>query len=195
MMPVTKHDIIVIGGSAGSIPVVSAILDGLSPSLNVPVIIVLHRQRNVNSEMTRIFQSKSRKIKVTEPEDKEPVLPGHIYLAPQNYHLLVEQEKCFSLDYSEQVHFSRPSIDVTFESIANVYGSKTLGILLSGANKDGTNGVEYILQHKGKVLVQDPATAEYPAMVRFAIEKCSEVIVYSPDELVQYIANVSTNNA
>lgn len=187
-----QYDIVVIGGSAGSIPVVSDILSGLPSKLRIPIVIVLHRQRNVRSEMTEIFQARSRDIKVIEPEDKEPALPGSIYLAPQNYHLLIETKKNFSLDYSEQEHFSRPSIDVTFESIGRVYGKKAVAILLSGANKDGTCGIEFILQQNGKAIVQDPTTAEYPIMVRSAIEISKNVLVYTPDEIVKYIANLTT---
>jgi len=90
------------------------------------------------------------------------------------------------------VHFGRTAIDVTFESISRVYGNKAVAVLLSGANKDGTKGIEYILRQKGKALVQDPITAEYPTMVRSALENCSEVLVYAPDELVKCIANLTT---
>jgi two-component system chemotaxis response regulator CheB len=189
-----KYDIVVIGGSAGSISVVSAIIDHLPKSISVPVIVILHRQRNVSSEMAKIFQSRNKGIKVVEPEDKEPILAGYVYLAPQNYHLLVEHDRTFSLDYSEQVHFSRPSIDVTFESVAKIYGDGAVAVLLSGANKDGTRGSELILKHNGKLIVQDPDTAEYPVMVRSAIEKCKNAVVNKPDEIIKFIANISTTN-
>jgi two-component system, chemotaxis family, protein-glutamate methylesterase/glutaminase len=189
-----QYDIIVIGGSAGSIPVVTAILSGLPNEFRIPVVLVLHRQKNVISEMTRIFQGQTRKLKVTEPEDKEVIREHHIYLAPQNYHLLVEKEGTFSLDYSEPVHFSRPSIDVTFESISRIYANKTLGVLLSGANKDGTKGIETILSNKGKVLVQDPSTTDYPLMVSSAIEKCKKkVVVLTPAQIAEYIAKTANS--
>ncbi len=183
------YDIIVIGGSAGSIPIVSAILAGLQAEFSIPIVIVLHRQRNVVSEMAKIFEGK--RMKVTEPEDKEAILDKHVYLAPQNYHLLVEKNKTFSLDYSEAVHFSRPSIDVTFESVSRVFENKTLVVLLSGANKDGSKGIEAVLSKNGKAIVQEPSTADYPLMVQSAIDHNNEAIVYTPIEIVNYISQIA----
>lgn len=180
----SRFDIIVIGGSSGSLQLMLQIVNSLPSDFSIPIIIVIHRLRNVKSDLTNILSFAKATI---EPEDKEPVKPCCIYLAPQNYHLLIEENKTFSLDYSEPVNFSRPSIDVTLASVADVYRDRAMGILLSGANKDGAEGInEIILQH-GCGIVQDPATAEYPAMPESAIQLNSEVKPLSPQEIVHTI--------
>lgn len=179
-----RFDVITIGGSAGSLLVLSDILDAVPHHLAAPVIIVLHRLRNVRSEMGRLLSSKRR---IIEPEDKEPVREHCIYLAPQNYHLMVEAEKTFMLDYSELVNYSRPSIDMTFSSIADVYGPGTLGILLSGANKDGAAGLCQIIAAGGKGIVQDPQTAAFDAMPQSAIEMCEGVQALSIEDIKKII--------
>lgn len=181
-----SYDIIVIGGSAGSLPAITAILTGLPDKLGVPVVIVLHRLKNVQSELDRLL---SVKKKITEPEDKEKILPGHIYLAPQNYHLMLEADHTFMLDYSELVNFSRPSIDMTFSSASAVYGHRVLGILLSGANKDGAEGLCQIVDKGGTGIVQDPATAEFDIMPLAAMAMCNDVFIMSVEEINLYIKN------
>src|SRR5690606_7668198 len=119
-----------------------------------------------------------------EPEDKQQVRKGNIYLAPQNYHLLVEDDKCFSLDYSEQVNHSRPSIDVTFESIAKVYGPKCVGILLSGANNDGAEGIAAIIKAGGTGIVQNPETTDFPYMPKSAIYKSENARILTIHEII-----------
>ena len=178
------YEIIMIGGSAGSLQPVTSILEELPEDLDIPVIIVLHRLRNVQSEMDRLL---SVKKKIIEPEDKDKIVPGHIYLAPQNYHLIAETDRTFMLDYSELVNFSRPSIDVTFNSVALAYGSRTLAILLSGANKDGAEGLYNVQAKGGKTVVQDPAIAEFDIMPLAAIKVCTDVSVMGIEEIIQYI--------
>jgi two-component system chemotaxis response regulator CheB len=182
------YDIIAIGGSAGSIPVLIDILEGIPDHFVLPVVIVLHRLKNVQSEMDKLL---SVKKSIIEPEDKSLIEPGHIYLAPQNYHLLVEEDHSFSLDYSELVNYSRPSIDIAFSSIAAVYQPKVLGVLLSGANKDGAAGLDSIISAGGTGIVQDPATAVYSAMPQAAIELNQAVQVKSPDEIIAFIGTIS----
>ena len=182
-----NFDIVLIGGSAGSMTVIAAVLNKLPANFPAPVVIVLHRQRNVASDMVSVLQGYTNNLVVREPEDKEPVQPRHVYLAPQNYHLLVEKSKTFSFDYSEALHYSRPSIDVTFESTSRIYADKTVGILLSGANSDGAKGIESIVGNHGIAIVQDPATAEFPAMPQAAIQKCNEAIVLAPEAITKYL--------
>ncbi|PSL31927.1 chemotaxis protein CheB [Chitinophaga ginsengisoli] len=179
-----RFDVITIGGSAGSLLVLTDILDVVPYHLAAPVIIVLHRLRNVQSEMGRLLSSKRR---IIEPEDKEPVKEHSIYLAPQNYHLLIEAEKTFMLDYSELVNYSRPSIDMTFSSIADVYGPRSLGILLSGANKDGAAGLCQIIAAGGRGIVQDPETAAFDAMPQSAIQMCDGVQILSIEDIKKII--------
>ena len=177
-------DIITIGGSAGSLAVLTGILDALPEKMRMPVVIILHRLKNVESEMGRFLSADKN---IAEPEDKETVKDYHLYLAPQNYHLMIEADKTFMLDYSELVNYSRPSIDMTFSSIADAYGSRALGILLSGANKDGAAGLCQIIAAGGTGIAQDPQTAAFEVMPRSAIDLCRDVKVLSIDEIIKFI--------
>lgn len=185
-----KYKVIIIGGSAGSLSVLTKILDALPDPFDIPIIIILHRQKNVLSEMDRILQAYAPGKQIIEPEDKQPVSECCIYLAPQNYHLLIEEDKTFSLDYSEAVLFSRPSIDVTFESAAKVFGPNALAILLSGANHDGTVGLQAVVCNGGTAIVQDPATAAYSIMPMAASAKNPSAQILSPDKIVSFILSL-----
>jgi two-component system, chemotaxis family, protein-glutamate methylesterase/glutaminase len=178
---------VVIGGSAGSVSVIMQILRNLPQSFQIPIIIIIHRQRNVVSEMAKILSTAHQNKKITEPEDKEPIKDRGVYLAPQNYHLLIEQDNTFSLDYSEPIQFSRPSIDVTFDSAAEIYKSKLLAILLSGANNDGTAGLQKVIKCKGTAIVQSPDSAEYKAMPENAIVNCPGVHILQPVEISAFL--------
>lgn len=180
------YDIIAIGGSAGSIAVLTSILDALPDYVQTPIVIVLHRLRNVQSEMGRLLSSRRR---IIEPEDKEAIKPRNIYLAPQNYHLMLEADKTFMLDYSELVNYSRPSIDMTFSCVAEVYGNRALGILLSGANKDGAEGMCEIMNAGGTGIVQDPATAAFEAMPQSALDLCQGIHILSVENIIKFIIN------
>ena len=181
-------DIIVIGGSSGSIGIIVDIFRALPAGYNIPIVVILHRLKNVKSDLGRIL---SINANVHEPDDKELIENGCIYLAPQNYHLLIEGDKSFSLDYSELVHYSRPSIDVTFTSAAHVYGPGTLGILLSGANRDGAEGLRHIIEMGGCGIVQDPATAESPVMPLAALENSSGVEIQNATTIVNTMLRLS----
>jgi two-component system, chemotaxis family, protein-glutamate methylesterase/glutaminase len=178
------YDIIVIGGSAGSLSVISSILDALPASMQIPVVIVVHRLKNVESEMGRLLSTNKF---IGEPEDKEPVREGHLYLAPQNYHLMLEEDRTFMLDYSELVNYSRPSIDMTFSSVADVYGPRSLGILLSGANKDGAAGLCQMMASGATGIIQDPETASFDVMPRSAMDMCRDAKVLSIEEIIKFI--------
>ena len=164
----TKFDLIVIGGSAGSLDALLHILPMLE-SPPAPVIIVLHRKYSNDTTLSDLFSTRTR-LKVKEVEDKDPLKKGRIYIAPADYHLLIEKEKTFTLDDSEKINYSRPSIDVTFQSAADVFGEKLACILLSGANADGTEGFEYVQSLGGITIAQDPGSAEVPFMPRHAIK-------------------------
>ncbi len=181
-------EIVVIGGSAGSLQVLRNLLEAIPTHPTYTVVIVIHRLKNVLSDLSRILSDNKT---IREPLDKEPIKIGQIYLAPQNYHLLVESGRTFSLDYSEAVNFSRPSIDVTFESIALTYGPTAVAILLSGANDDGASGITSILEKNGTAIVQDPDTAEYPAMPLAAIEKNKKISVHTPAFIAKYISSLN----
>ncbi|RRA97983.1 chemotaxis protein CheB [Larkinella rosea] len=178
---------VVIGGSAGSIPIVVELLKALPEHFTYSVFIVLHRLKNVASSMDMILMNKGNGILVEEPDDKEVIQGHHIYLVPQNYHLLIEPDKTISLDYSELVHYSRPSIDVTFESVAQAYAGSAVGILLSGANKDGADGLLAIVGAGGTAIVQDPATAEYPVMPQAALDRNKRVLIMKPEQIATFL--------
>lgn len=176
----------VVGGSAGSLKVIMRVVTELDPGLDFPVIIVLHRRGDTQSLLEEILNNRTT-LTVKEAEDKEPLVPGHIYIAPADYHLLVEKDHSLSLDASEKVMWSRPSIDVTFESAAESFGKGTLGVLLSGANNDGTAGLEHIRRVGGTVIIQDPDNAEIAVMPAAALEKTNPDYLLPDTELAAVI--------
>ena len=180
---------IVIGGSAGSLDVIISILQSLPEGFRTPIVLVIHRMKNTSSKLDKMLGKKTGIKLISEPEDKEPIANGHVYLAPQNYHLLAEADHSFSLDYSAPVNFSRPSIDVSIESFAQVYGKRMMAVVLSGANRDGAAGIEKLIAAGGKAIVQSPASAEYPSMPKAAIERNRTVKVCEVDEIVHCIAD------
>ncbi len=165
---IDNFKVIVIGGSAGSLDVLLDITSLLPSMLKAVIIIVLHRRSDSESILEKLLSYKTQ-ISVSEVEDKEPIRPGHIYIAPGDYHLLIENENTFSLDYSEKVSYSRPSIDVTFESAAQTFKERLIAVLLSGANADGTEGLGVVKEYGGYSIVQNPETAEVGFMPRQAI--------------------------
>ncbi len=169
MIDLTGIELIAIGGSAGGIKALSEILKPLPKDFPIPIIVVLHRLKNVPSNLQSVVQHHTF-VKVKEADEKESILPGCVYLAPANYHLLIEKDKSFALDYSEVVKYSRPSIDITFECVANVFGKKALGLLLTGANSDGASGLLLMKQKGAKCYVQDPRTAEVSTMPQSALD-------------------------
>lgn len=173
-------EIIVIGGSSGSIPVLRDIIEALPADFNIPVVIVIHRLKNVASDLKGILGNRD----IKEPEDKDPITRAGMYLAPQNYHLLIEENKTFSMDYSELVNYSRPAIDVTFMSAADVYKGGVLGIVLTGANSDGAEGLKQIIENGGRGIVQEPATAEYATMPEHAIKLNPTAEIQTPENIV-----------
>lgn len=162
--------LIVIGGSAGSLDVLFRVLPALRADFPYPIAIVLHRRANVDTMLTELLNMKT-KLLLTEPEDKEPIRPGCIYLAPGDYHILFEKDGVISLDYSEKVAYSRPSIDVAFQSAAEAYGANATCILLSGANADGSEGLRRIRDVGGTAIVQLPESAEVAFMPQQAISR------------------------
>ena len=161
---------VVIGGSAGSLKIVLYILAHLRPDFTIPLVIILHRKNDDSSILTEVLCRNSL-LRVKEAEDKETIRPATVYLAPANYHLLIEKNHTFSLDASEKVNYSRPSIDVTFQTAAEAFGSGLTGIILSGANEDGTAGLRTIRKNKGTLIAQDPKDAYVPIMPQSAIDQ------------------------
>lgn len=177
-------NVVTIGGSAGSLDVILNVLSSFPTDSGAVVIVVVHRKNDADSILADLIAART-KIPVKDAEDKDQILPGHIYLAPPNYHLLIETNLHFSLDASEKIHFSRPSIDVTFESIAEMFGDKVIGILVSGANADGALGLKAIHQAGGLTIAQEPGTAEVDYMPKQAIAIGAADKILTPDEMVE----------
>ncbi len=164
-----SYKAVVIGGSAGSFQGISRILSGMPEDFPLPIIMCLHRLKHVRNGFIEALSIKSIKP-VLEPYDKESIKKGKIYLAPANYHLCVELSHTFALSTEEMVNNSRPSIDITLESAAYAYKNKLIGILLSGANKDGALGMAQIKERGGITIVQDPEECMIDTMPRAALQ-------------------------
>jgi two-component system chemotaxis response regulator CheB len=178
-----KQDkLLLIAGSAGSLQVVLSVLTALGREYPIPVLVVLHRNNVFESSLEELMASRTNLV-IKEVEEKESILPGIVYLCPADYHVLVEQDHTFSLDYSERVNYSRPSIDVSMRSAADVYGSGLITLLLSGGNADGSDGMAYVQSKGGFTVVQDPGTADVPYMPQQAILRLSVNLVVPTDEL------------
>ncbi len=179
-----RFKIAVIGGSAGSLEVLLTMLTGLQ-MLAFPLLVVLHRKGS-DSVLAELLTARTGRV-VKEAEEKEMLIPGQVYLAPGDYHLLIERDGSLALDASEKINFSRPSIDVTMESAVDVYGASVLGVLLSGGNSDGVRGLKAIEQAGGYCLVQHPASAAVPALPQAAFAEISSCRLMNPDELSDFI--------
>lgn len=165
----TRYELLVIGGSAGSLSMVLKILPLLKRQMNLAVIIVFHRKQSEETALIDMLSSRTNYL-VKEADDKDEILPGVIYLAPADYHVLIEKNHNLTLDISEKINFSRPSIDVTVESAADVYRKRLACILLSGANADGVKGLISAKEAGALIIVQDPVSAEFPFMPQQAVE-------------------------
>lgn len=185
-----RAKLIIIAGSAGSLQVILDIISTIGRDLPLSVVIVIHRTVVFESGLEDLLSGRTRAA-IREVEEKDPILPGTIYLAPADYHLLVEEDHTFSLDYSEKVNFSRPSIDVTFRCAADVYGKKLVCVLLSGGNADGVDGMEYAKEKGGVLVVQDPATADVPYMPQHAIDRMKVDFVVSAEEMPAFIKGLA----
>lgn len=164
-----RVDAVVIGASAGGIEALTLLLPALPPGMLAPLLIVLHLPRDRPSMLADIFARKCP-LPVREAEDKEQIAPGTVYFAPNNYHLLVDSGPQLALSADDPVHHSRPSVDVLFESAAEVYKARLMGIILSGANEDGAAGLAAIHDAGGVTVVQSPETARAPYMALAALK-------------------------
>jgi len=159
---------IVIGGSAGALEALSTILPALSPTLEVPVALVLHLAGDKPSYLAQVLSARCT-LAVREVEDKSPILPRTIHVAPPGYHLLVERGGHFALSVDPPVHFCRPAIDVLFESAADAYQARLVAVLLTGANEDGALGMARVKERGGTTIVQSPAEAQVRTMPEAAL--------------------------
>lgn len=158
-----------MGASAGGMRAIATVLAALPDTFPLPIAIVQHLDPQADGYLPELLARRSR-LAVKEAEDKEDLRPGTAYLAPPGYHLLVEPDHSLSLSVEEKVNWSRPAIDPLFESAAQAFGSALIGVVLTGANADGARGLAAVRARGGRTVVQDPETAEAPAMPRAALE-------------------------
>jgi two-component system chemotaxis response regulator CheB len=161
-------EVVAIGASLGGLAAVETLLEALPSDFQCAVVIVQHRRADSDSRLCELLASHCQ-LPVHEPEDKDPLEAGHVYLCPPNYHLLVERGS-LALSIDPPVSFARPSVDVLFQSVADAYGARAVAVVLTGSNHDGAAGAAAIKQRGGRVLVQDPRSAESADAPLAAIE-------------------------
>lgn len=168
---------VVIGSSAGGLNALTSILGNLPPHYTIPLIVIQHRASEQTQLLEEVLQHKC-KLRIKQADEKEKILPGFVYVAPPGYHLLIETDKTFSLASDMLVKYSMPSIDVTFETAAEVFKNELVGIIMTGASNDGSEGIKTIKKFRGFTIAQDPHEAEYPFMPTAAIEtRCVDFIL------------------
>jgi len=186
---VNKGNLVVIGGSSGSLQVIIYVLGRLPNDYPIPVLLIIHRAYSIDSMLLDLLVLKSN-MKVCEVEEKEKIVPSCVYLAPADYHVLIEKDETFTLDYSEKLNFSRPSIDVSFISAAEAYGKNLTGILLSGANEDGAEGLKEIKEQGGHTIIQHPDEAVVNYMPLQASYKSEIDEVLDSEGIARYLISL-----
>lgn len=185
---------IAIGTSAGGVEALSVLLPALPAGLNAALFVVVHLPRERPSLLVNIFKDRCA-LPVREAEDKEPVVPGTVYFAPPDYHLLLDTGPRLVLSADDFVNFSRPSIDVLFESAADVYAGRLLGIVLTGANSDGTAGLAAIHEAGGVTMVQDPKAAKAPMMAASALARTRADYVLPLEGIAELLGSLATRTS
>jgi two-component system chemotaxis response regulator CheB len=180
---------VVIGASAGALEALSMILPSLPRQYGLPVMIVVHLPPDKTSILAELFDEKCD-IRVVEAEDKEPICDGTAYFAPPGYHLLVEIDKTLSLSNDQPVLYSRPSVDVLFESAADAYGAALIAIILTGANQDGARGMKAVIEAGGRAIIQHPDAAYASAMPEAAIALCPTARILPLEEIALYLRSI-----
>jgi len=198
-----QYQAIVIGVSSGGMNALKFIFSALPAGFNIPIIIVQHVSARSDAEWIKLLNDKSN-LTIKEADEKEKIAcpteqlfgrePGNVYIAPANYHLMIENNKTFSLTIDEYVNFARPSIDVLFESAAEAYKNKLIGIVLTGSNNDGAKGIKRIKELGGMAIIQDPETAESPNMPASAIASVQPDYILSLEKIVQLLIKITQLN-
>lgn len=182
---------VVIGASFGGMEAIRFLLSKLPVDFKLPVAIVLHiGNNNISSYLSLL--SNTTHLQIKDAEEKEPVKPGRVYFAPSNYHLQVETNLTFSLSTDQKINFSRPSIDVLFETAAWAYRQELLGILLTGSNSDGALGLETIKKYGGTSIVQNPRSAHSAVMPEYAIKRCTPDYILDLEQIAQQISELNS---
>lgn len=187
-----KYEAVAIGVSAGGMHAIKTILANLEASFDMPILIVQHIGANADNIWISLLQSP---LPIKEADEKETIQQGTIYVAPANYHLLVNSDRTIALSIDARVNYARPSIDVLFESAAEVYGEHLIGVVLTGSNHDGTNGLKRIKEKGGLAVVQDPATAEARFMPASAIANVEVDYVLPLNEIGGFLMRINHNDA
>jgi two-component system chemotaxis response regulator CheB len=187
------YSVVAVGTSWGGLSALTKLLGALPADFKIPVVLVQHRSKDSERLLVQLLQD-ATDLKVCEIEDKDPLTPGTVHVAPANYHVLIEDGYA-SLTLDEPVRFSRPSIDVMFSSAADTYRSATIGVVLTGANEDGARGLAHIVKRGGLALVQDPKTAEIPIMPEAAIRAVPTVEVLPLETLAPRLIELSREPA
>ena len=186
---INNDQLIIIGGSSGSLDALLTILPMLKQDFCIPLVIVLHRNLHADNSLADLLASRTT-LKVKEADEKDMMERGWLYIAPPDYHLLIEDDGSLSLDCSEKIHYSRPSIDVSFISAAAAYKNRLIGILLSGANADGATGLKTIYQCGGKTIVQNPRDAIVGYMPEQAIDICDRHLILNAADIAAMLNNM-----
>ena len=190
---ITQFDVklIVVGTSWGGLDALSCLLSPLPKNYPIPILIVQHRQRNHHGStyLAEILNQRCQ-LNIIEPDDKERIKAGNVYISPSNYHMLVEDKETLALSSEELVNYSRPSIDLLFESAAEIHQQNLIGIILTGANKDGAKGLATIKDRGGYGLVQSPETAEVDTMPLAAISSAQPDAVLPLNEITSLLLKI-----
>lgn len=183
--------LVAIGASSGGLEAMITLLQHLPAAYGLPMVFVLHQRANRESGVPDML-GRYTHLSVQEPEDKQCIDSGCLYVAPPNYHLLIEREKSFSLSLDAPVNYSRPSIDILLESASIAYGAQLIACILSGANQDGSAGAQAVKQRGGRVYVQSPETASMPVMPVAAANSVKTDGAFSPARLAQQLMRLQT---
>ncbi len=184
-----SYEAIVIGVSLGGMNALKIMFSLLPKNFNTPIIIVQHLSPRSDNQWIKILNEKSN-LHIKEADEKEKIEKGNVYIAPANYHLPIEKNKTFSLTINERVNFARPSIDVLFESAAEAYKNKLIGIVLTGSNKDGTNGIKRIQEFGGLTIIQNPETTESSYMPISALSAIRPDYILSLEEIIKVLIKI-----
>jgi len=184
-----NYEAIVIGVSSGGLNAMKVMFSCLPKEFNTPIIIVQHIGSQSENLWISLLNDKSN-LYIKEEDEKESIEQGKVYIAPSNYHLLIERDKTFSLTIDERVNYARPSIDVLFESAAEAYKSKLIGVILTGSNNDGTNGLKRIKEYGGLTIVQDPATSESSYMPASAIAVVQMDYILTLENIIKLLIKI-----
>lgn len=185
--------IVVVGASWGGLQALTTLVSGFAADFPLPVVVVQHRSRDSTNALAELLQDVS-KLSICEVEDKAPIVDGHVHIAPPDYHLLVDRGS-FSLSIEAPLRYSRPSIDITFESVAYEYNDTAIGVVLTGANQDGSEGLKTIVARGGAAIVQDPQAAESPTMPRAALKAVPTATVLPLEGIAAFLTQLAAKRA